>query len=55
MKIDYLVPALVADENDEGSVVLLDIVVDENRNSGIQLFSHWPPLTSNVQGKKQNF
>ena len=36
----YLVSAFVSNKHYERTMVLLDIVVDEDRDSGIQLFPH---------------
>lgn len=35
-----LVPALIAHENNERTVIFLNIIVDEDRNPRIQLFAH---------------
>ena len=36
----YLVPSLITNKNDKGSVVFLDIVIDQNWYSRIQLLAH---------------
>lgn len=36
----YLVSALVSYKHYEGTVIFLDIIIDENGNSGIKLFAH---------------
>jgi hypothetical protein len=40
MEVDDLVSAPVADEHNEGPVVLLDIVVDEGREARVELLAH---------------
>lgn len=35
-----LIPSFIADKDDEGSVVFLDIVIDQNWYSRVQLFAH---------------
>lgn len=39
-KVTHLVAALVSDEDDERPVVLLDIVVDQDRDAWVELLSH---------------
>lgn len=46
MKVDNLVTTLVANENYERSMILLDIIVDEDRYPWIELFSHRDVTTS---------
>ena len=40
MKVDNLISPLVPDENYEGTMVLFDIIVDENRNTLVKLLPH---------------
>lgn len=40
MKIDDLIPSLVPYENYEGTMVLFDIIVDENWNTLVKLLPH---------------
>jgi hypothetical protein len=40
MKIDDLIPSLVPYENYEGTMVLFDIIIDEYRNTLVELFPH---------------
>ena len=41
MQVDNLISSLVSYEDYERPVVLLDIVIDEDRNPWVQLLSHW--------------
>ena len=38
----HLVPGPVANEDYEGSMIVFDIVVDEDRYTGIKLLAHGP-------------
>lgn len=51
MKVDNLVTTLVADEHYERPMILLDIIVDEDRYPWVELFSH-RGLTRRVREQK---
>lgn len=40
MKVDDLVAGVVADENEEGAVGVLDAGLDESGDAGVELFAH---------------
>ena len=39
-KNTHLISALVPDQDYEGAMVFLDIIVDENGNAGVELLAH---------------
>ena len=53
MKVHDLVSALVADENDEGPVIFLDIVVDEGWETRVELLAHDGEQTRKGEKKKR--
>jgi hypothetical protein len=52
MKVDDLISPLVPDEDYEGTMVLFDIIVDENRNTLVKLLPHAEGITRDVEVKK---
>jgi hypothetical protein len=40
MKVNDLISPFVPDEDYEGTMILFDIIVDENRNTLVKLFPH---------------
>jgi hypothetical protein len=52
MEVDDLVFPLVPDEDYEGTVILLDIIVDESRNTLVKLLPHAEGVARDEKVKK---
>jgi hypothetical protein len=52
MKVDDLVSPLVPDEDYEGTMVVSDIIIDESRNTLVELLPHAEGIARDEEVKK---
>lgn len=54
MKVDNLISPLVPDEDYEGTMILFDIIVDENRNTLVKLLPHAEGIAGRGNGTRRS-
>jgi hypothetical protein len=52
MKVDDLISSFVPNEDHEGTMVLFDIIIDENRNTLVKLLPHAEGIAGDERGQK---
>ena len=52
MKVDDLISPFVPNEDHEGTMVLFDIIIDENRNTLVKLLPHAEGIAGDGGGQK---
>lgn len=54
MKVNDLISPFVPDEDYEGTMILFNIIVDENRNTLVKLFPHAGELVETTRSKNRD-